>query len=217
MRATVFVGSLKPDINESNTIALVKLAKEEFAQYGVETKVRYLRKYRMAPGVEFDPGDEWDEFKPFYRDVDRSDIIILATPIWWGIQSSLVSAWMERIGAYDDQYIETGKSPLYNKVFGSIITASNDGFQHVQGNLYAFASNLGMTIPPEAHMTWGTVVGSEKTPVDNPETTNMVKNACRNLYLWGAMIKKLDLGTVALNIKPGRVGLTSDDEMSSSE
>lgn len=213
MRATIFIGSLKADHKDSNTTSLVKLVKRELEEYGVEVKARYLRNVRMAHGVEFDTGDEWDEFAPFYDDVNKSDIIILATPIWWGIQSSLISQWMERIGAYDDAYIETDKTPLYNKVFGCIITASNDGFQQVQGNLYAFASNLGMTVPPEAHVTWGTVVGSKETPVENPETLNMVKNASRNLFMWAKAITSLDLGNRALVIKPGRVGLLSDDTL----
>jgi hypothetical protein len=87
----------------------------------------------------------------------------------------------------------------------------------VQGNLYAFASNLGMTVPPEAHVYWGTAVGSEKTPVDNPETKNQVKNMARNLFMWGHVISKLKLGDQALMVKPGRVGRLSDDSLSSSD
>lgn len=211
MKATIFIGSLKKSVDESNTVKLCKLFSKELKSYNVNISMKYLRNYKMSHGVEFDTGEK-DDFKQFYDDVNSSDIIILATPIWWGIQSSLVSQWMERIGAYDDEYINTGKSPLYNKVFGTIITASNDGFQHVQGNLYAFASNLGMTIPPEAHCTWATKLGK----INNPETMNMIKNSARNLFLWGNVIKKLDLGNKALNIKPGRVGLLSNDELGKS-
>lgn len=217
MRATIFIGSLKPETHDSNTVQASELVKSELESYGIKVTRRYLRKRRIAPGVSFDTGDDWDQAKIYYEDVAQSDIIIMATPIWWGIQSSLISALMERLGAYDDAYIESGKSPLYNKVFGCIITASNDGFQHVQGNLYAFASNLGMTIPPEAHVYWGTVVGSDKTPVDNPETKNQVKNMARNLFMWGKMIADLQLGTRALKVKPGRVGLLSTDELHQSE
>lgn len=219
LKATFFIGSLKPNVKESNTAKLCKLAAAELKKYGVETKFRYLRNRRIAPGVDFETGDDWDEMKIYYQDVEQSDIIILATPIWWGIQSSLCQAWMERIGAYDDQYIKEGKSPLYNKVFGTVITASNDGFQHIQGLFYAFASNMGMTVPPEAHITWGTALTHSKSdsdPSQNEETMNMVKNACRNWFLWSSMIKKLDLGTIAQNIKPGRVGLDSSDKLQSS-
>lgn len=216
MKATIFVGSLKKDFEDSNTTKLSKRVARELKEYGVDVTIRYLRNRRMAHGVEFDTGEEWDQAKIYFKDFEKSDIIILATPIWWGIHSSLCQQLMERIGAYDDQYISTGKSPLYNKVFGTIITASNDGFQHIQGLFYAFASNLGMTVPPEAHVTWGTVVGAAKNPSTNPETENMVKNAARNLYMWVDIIKKNDLGNKALAIKPGRVGLDSSDKLQSS-
>lgn len=217
MRAVIFNGSLKPDQDDSNTQKVIDLAVESFQGWGVQCSLRYLRDYRIAPGVTFDTGDAWDEAKPFYADIEKADIVIIATPIWWGIQSSLVSALMERIGAYDDDYILTSKSKLYDKVFGCIITGSNDGFQHVQGNLYAFASNLGMTIPPEAHVTWGTSLRSKDDPSGDPETVNMIKNATRNLFMWSKAIKGLQLGTKALDIKPGRVGLLVGDELRSSE
>jgi multimeric flavodoxin WrbA len=217
MRATIFIGSLKPDHEDSNTVQASALVNTELEKYGVQVKQRYLRKRRIAPGVEFDTGDSWDQAQIYYEDVAKSDIIILATPVWWGIHSSLVQALMERVGAYDDAYIQSGKSPLYNKVFGCIITASNDGFQHTQGILYTFASNLGMTIPPESYVSWGTVVGAEAAPVDNAQTVNQVKIMSRNLFLWGKMIRDLDLGNLALGIRPGRVGLLSTDELAGSE
>jgi multimeric flavodoxin WrbA len=186
---------------------------KELAGYGVHVQIRYMADYEIAQGVEFDTGEPGDEARVLYHDVHKSDIIVLATPIWWGIQSSLAQKFMERVGAYDDQYIVSGKTPLYNKVFGCVITASNDGFQHAQGNMYNFASELGMTIPPEAHVTWGTVMGK----ITNEETGNQIKNAARNLWLWSKAIKTLDLGNIALNIKPGRVGVLSTDMMARSK
>ncbi|MCS7316824.1 MAG: NAD(P)H-dependent oxidoreductase [Candidatus Dojkabacteria bacterium] len=214
MLCSIFVGSLKKNIKDSNTYRTALLVKKEFAKYEVETKLYYLRNFRIAPGVEFDTGEKWDEFKQFYEVVNSSDILMLATPIWWGIHSSLCQSFMERIGAYDDLAIKTGFTPLYNKVFGCIITASNDGFQHVHGIFNSFASNMGMTCPPENHVYWGTKVSFSKSSEDprkNKETMNQIKNCVRNLYLWSKVIKKLDLGTKAQNINPGRVGLLSDD------
>lgn len=217
MRAVIFIGSLKQEPSESNTVRAAKRVKAELEQYGVAVTLRYLRNRPMAHGVTFEVPDEEDEAKLYFDDVNQSDIVIMATPIWWGTHSSLTQQLMERLTGYDDKYITSGKTPLYNKVFGSIITASNDGFQHIQGMLYAFASNLGMTVPPEVHVFWGTVVGSEKTPLDNPETENQVKNAARNLFLWAKAISSVKLGDIALSIKPGRVGLLSNDEEASSE
>jgi multimeric flavodoxin WrbA len=213
MQATIFIGSLKKEPSDSNTTAMSKQVKTELESYGVNVTLRYLRNRRMAHGVEFDTGEDFDEMKVYYNDVDKSDIIILATPIWWGVHSSLCQQWMERIGAYDDEYIKTGKSKLYNKVFGCIITASNDGFQHIEGIFYSFATNIGMTVPPEVHVTWGTEIGK----IDNPETQNQKKNAARNLFLWAKTIGSIKLGDRALQIKPGRVGLDNHDKLESSD
>lgn len=215
LKAIIFNGSLKNKEEDSNTNKLIKLVKKKYEDSGVKVKVVYLRNYRIAPGVSFETGDKWDEAKQFFDDINESDIVIMATPIWWGIQSSLISQLMERVGAYDDKYIKSGKTPLYNNVFGSIITASNDGFQHVQGNLYAFASNLGFTIPPEAHVFWGTYLGKEKNPVDNKETLNQIDISTRNIVLWASMIKSINLGDKALSDKTGRVGLDSNDKLKS--
>lgn len=214
MKCSIFIGSLKKDYNESNTVKVAKLVKKEFEKYKVKVNVYYLRNIRIAPGVDFDTGDEWDQFKKVYDIINRSDIIMLGTPVWWGVHSSLCQSFMERVGAYDDLAIKTGFTPLYNKVFGSIITASNDGFQHVHGILNAFAANMGMTCPPENHIYWGTKLQmskSSKYPLKNEETVNQIKNCTRNLYIWVKIIKKLNLGERAQHINPGRVGLLSDD------
>jgi multimeric flavodoxin WrbA len=216
MHATIFVGSLKPEAVDSNTAKLSKRVQAEFVSYGVGCTLRYLRNRPMAHGTDRVIAEPGDEAGVYFHDIHRSDIILLATPTWWGVHSSLTQQLMERIGGYDDKYIETGKTPLYGKTFGCVITASNDGFQHIQGIMYAFAANMGFTIPPEASITWGTAVDTEDNPVNNAETENQVKNAVRNLVLWSRVLKKTNLGQVALNTKPGKVGRLSNDELARS-
>jgi multimeric flavodoxin WrbA len=216
MRATIFIGSLKQDSNDSNTVALSQKVKSEFANYNVDCTMRYLLKRPMAHGTDRVIDDPNDRADVYFRDIDRSDIIIFATPTWWGIHSSLIQQLMERVGGYDDEYIESGRTPLYGKTFGCIITASNDGFQHIQGLLYSFASNMGFTIPPEAHITWGTATNTKNNPVDNEETLNQIKNAVRNLVMWSYALKTTNLGPTALAYKPGKVGRLSNDKIARS-
>jgi multimeric flavodoxin WrbA len=216
LRAIIFNGSLKADQDNSNTQKVINLVEKEFEQYNVEVETIYLRDYRIAPGVDFDTGDSWDEAKVFFDKVEGADIVILASPIWWGIHSSLIQALMERLGAYDDKYIKTGKSDLYTKTFGSIITASNDGFQHAGGIFKVFASGLGFTIPPESTVTWGTILNHSKSSTDpskNPETVSSIKNFCRNQYLWSDMLRETNLGSYAKNLDPGKVGILSNDKL----
>jgi multimeric flavodoxin WrbA len=212
MHATIFIGSLRQDATDSNTVKLSQRVKAEFKKYDVSCTLRYLLTRDMAHGTDRVIDDPDDKADVYFNDISRSDIVMLATPTWWGIHSSLIQQLMERIGGYDDEYIKTGKTPLYGKTLGCVITAGNDGFQHIQGILYTFATNMGFTVPPEAHVTWGTNVDSENNPSDNEETENQVKNAVRNLVLWSKVIKQTNLGQVALKIKPGRVGKLSSGQ-----
>lgn len=216
LKATFFIGSLKANPSKSNTAKVCKLAADELKSYGVSSKFRYLRNRRIAPGVEFKSEEDYDEMPIYYKDIEQSDIIVLATPTWWGNHSSLCQAWIERTGAYDDKYIKEGNSILYNKVFGAVVTASNDGFQHIVGSFNTFANNMGMTIPPENHITWGTALKFSKSdddPSQNDATVNMIKIACRNWFMWSKAITSLDLGGKALAIKSGKVGLDNNDKL----
>lgn len=218
MKAIIFNSSLKSSPKLSNTQKVIDLVQKEFKDnYDVDCQTVFLRDYRIAPGVEFDTGDSWDEAHQFYDMVEESNIVILATPIWWGIHSSLCQALMERLGAYDDKYIKTGKSDLYTKTFGSIITASNDGFQHAGGIMKVFASGLGFTIPPESTVTWGTILKHSKSDTDpskNKETMSMIENFCKNQYLWNLSLNKTNLGNFAKDFKKGKVGITNKDKLS---
>jgi multimeric flavodoxin WrbA len=52
-----------------------------------------------------------------------TDIVVFATPVWWGIQSSLIQRVIERLDEIHDEIMESGKSKLTNKVAGIIVTA----------------------------------------------------------------------------------------------
>jgi multimeric flavodoxin WrbA len=82
-----------------------------------------------------------------------ADIIIFATPVWWGIQSSLIQRVIEWLDEIHDEIIETGKSKLTNKVAGIIVTGDSDGAEHIIGILANFFSALGFTLPPFSTLT----------------------------------------------------------------
>lgn len=216
MKALILNGSLKSDPKKSNTEKVIKLVKKELETYDIEVETLYLRDIRVSPGVDFEVDDPNDEAEIIFEKIKESDIIIFGTPIWWGIHSSLIQAVMERVGSFDDQYIKEDYSQLYGKTFGMIITASNDGFQHIIGLLNNFAVNLGFTVPPENYVTWGTVLEFSKggkDPKKNKETVNMIQHMSRNLFYWTKALKGLDLGKRVQKIKGNRVGVLSNDEL----
>jgi multimeric flavodoxin WrbA len=75
------------------------------------------------------------------------DIVILATPVWWEIQSSLIQKVIEHLDELHDEIMEAGKIRLTNKVASIMVTGDSDGFEHITGNLTNFFIALGLIIP----------------------------------------------------------------------
>jgi multimeric flavodoxin WrbA len=127
-----------------------------------------------------------------------SDIIIFATPIWWGIQSSLIQRVIERLDELHDEIMDAGKSRLTNKVTGIIVTGDSDGAQHIIGNLCNFFIALGLTIPPFGTLTvlWsGFAKKSDKTHEEKMKYlednyTSTAKKAAKNLTFMANQLKK---------------------------
>ncbi|MGH7650273.1 MAG: flavodoxin family protein [Gemmatimonadaceae bacterium] len=88
------------------------------------------------------------------KQVLATDIVVFATPIWWGNQSSLMQRVIERLDELHNELLETGKSRLTNKVGGIVITGGEDGEQHITGNIANFFLNIGVTIPPHCSVSY---------------------------------------------------------------
>ena len=152
--------------------------------------------YDIRPGVYTKvDSDDWPQI---YEKIMVADIVIFATPVWWGIQSSLIQRVIERLDKIYDEIMETGKSRLTNKVAGIIITGDSDGAEHIIGNLANFFSALGFTFPPFGTLTvlWpGLRKKSDKNKEeilkyfdDNYGST--AKKAAQNLAFMADLLKK---------------------------
>ena len=88
MRATILLGTLKKE-GLSNTATLSEFFSRRLERSGVECETIRLVDRHILPGTYSDmgTGDEW----PAILDtLLRSQIIIVATPIWWSNHSSLI-------------------------------------------------------------------------------------------------------------------------------
>ena len=147
LKAIFLLGTLKKKQVLSHTLTLCEVVAEILkSQEGVESEIIRLRDYDIQPGTNTEiDNDDW----PMIVDkMIASDIIIFATPIWWGIQSSLIQRAIERLDELNDQLLETGKSKFANKVGGIVITGDEDGGEHIIGNILNFMSWNGFSIPP---------------------------------------------------------------------
>lgn len=151
MRATILLGTLKRS-GMSNTQVLCEFLAERMRRQGIEPDLVRLADHLIPPGTCSDLG-EGDEWPGILRRVLASDVVVFATPIWWGNQSSLLQRAIERLDELHDAVLAGEPSPLEGKVGAIVITGDSDGAQHVIGNLCNFLNAVGVLVPPYATLS----------------------------------------------------------------
>jgi multimeric flavodoxin WrbA len=220
LQAVMLLATLKHAPEVSNTEMLCKYLAEHLAPHGVESEIVRLADYHILPGLARDMGefrgvqDEWPQIIPKLL---AADIIIFATPIWWGLASSLMQRAIERLDTENDTLLETGISPFAGKVGGIVITGAEDGAQHIIGNLLNFMSWNGLTIPPAPSLSrlgdFPATYEEAKKLFDDKETGSTKLQAevmARNLVHVVRILKNDPYKDKRINqtdIRPGSVGI----------
>lgn len=92
--------------------------------------------------------DDEDELEPVYEAlVHWTDVVLVATPIRWGVASSLYFKMAERMNCVQNQITLNDKALIQNKVASFIITGGQDNVQGVAGQMLGFFSELGFSFP----------------------------------------------------------------------
>ena len=215
LKAVFLLGTLKHSPTRSNTDTLSEYLAEHLKVHGVESDIIRLVDYHIEPGIETHVGipDDWPRL---LERVLAANIVIFATPIWWGNQSSLVQRIIERLDALNDELLETGRSDFENKVGGIVITGAEDGAQHVIGNITNFMSWNGLTVPPACSLSWlGDTTGDTKESLtqkfDQGATKDMAETMSRNLAFFAKLLQGNPIpvkeGGVMDKVAPGTVGM----------
>jgi multimeric flavodoxin WrbA len=195
LKAIILVGSLKNDSGTPNTLLLSQFLAKHFAEYNTEYEIITLVDHDIKAGTYTNiDSDDWPSI---LEKLLNSDIVIFATPVWWGIQSSLTQRVIERLDELHDEIMEKGKSRLVNKVAGIIVTGDSDGAEHIIGNLANFFVALGLTIPPFGTLTvlWsGFAKKSEKSKEEKlkyleDNYTSTAKKAVQYLAFMARILK----------------------------
>jgi len=184
MKLKIFNASLSPT-KESNTQALIDLVTQTISGLGVTVDVVYLKDLNFEHTIE----NVKDDLTPHLVDIVKNcDMVSIATPIWWGVQSSLAQGLIERFDPIDSWGQDNDYYALYNKVFGTIVSGGGDGFQHIHGVLYSAASNFGFTIPPQCNIE-SKAQGIDEITQDD-DTVEQVKNCTINMTTWARILKE---------------------------
>jgi multimeric flavodoxin WrbA len=170
MKATILLGTLKKT-GLSNTETLCEFLSGRMEQQGIRSEIVKLVNHRVLSGTYSDEG-EGDEWPGILEKVLGSEIVILATPIWWGNQSSEIQRVIERLDELHDKVLAGEPSPLEGKVAGIVITGDSDGAEHVIANLCNFFNAVGLLIPPYATLS---VLWERQAKGKNPTREELLK------------------------------------------
>ena len=162
MRVLVLNASLKHGPDLSNTEEVTNLVLAEMTKHGaVEAETIRLSDANIPVGLGFRESDE-DDWPGIADKLRQADILIMATPIWWGGRSSLMQRVIERMDAFDEE-AHTGRADLLNKVAGIVITGSEDGAQATMAGIMEVLSFMNFTLPPQCCTYWVGEVGLDPT------------------------------------------------------
>ncbi len=192
--------TLKKSPRISNTRALIDKAVDLFRDLGVESEVVRVVDYKVAFGVSSDEG-EGDEWPLILEKVKACDILVIASPIWFGVRSSVCQMVLERLdGTYVDGDPVTGQYPLYGKVAGAIVTGNEDGAHDICANTLFNLTHLGCTIPPNVDCYWVGDAGPGPSYIEargdrHLYTNRTVRYMVRNLAHFAKLLKENPIPT----------------------
>lgn len=146
--------TLKKSPKVSNTRALIDKVAALMEALGIESEVVRVVDYNILFGVSSDEGSG-DEWPIILEKIKAADILVIGTPIWFGVRSAVAQLVIERLdGTYDEGDPETGQFPLYGKVAGVIVTGNEDGAHNAAGTTLYNLTHLGCTVPPNVDCYW---------------------------------------------------------------
>lgn len=193
LQVLVLNASLKHEPDISNTEELSQLVLEHMKEHIESSEIIRLADKTIAVGLGYKESED-DEWPDIVAKIKAADIVIFATPIWWGGRSSLMQRVIERLDSLDEEYISSGRSALLNKVAGIVITGSEDGAQATLGSIMEVLTFMNFTLPPECCAYWVGEVGQPPKEdrakrLANKATEHMAKNLARNLVYYAQLLK----------------------------
>jgi nitrite reductase/ring-hydroxylating ferredoxin subunit/multimeric flavodoxin WrbA len=146
----------------STSEALLKVSQDQATALGCETRLIRLAelKFRNCEGyysknaqactwpcsiTQMDAKDQMTEV--YEALVHWADVVLVATPIRWGVGSALYFKMAERLNCVQNQITIKDRVLIRRKVAGFIITGGQDNVQGVAGEMLGFFSELGFTFP----------------------------------------------------------------------
>lgn len=201
--------SIKKNKAESHTQTLMDRVEHIMSSQGVNVEEIYALDHKIAFGMIKDGKEEGlkDEWPLIQEKILAADILVLGTPIWLGVKSSVATQVIERMYAYSGDRNDKQQYVYYGRTAGCVITGNEDGIKHCAMDILYAMQHIGYTIPPQADCGWigeagpgpsygdtewdGKPIGDGKSPVgfDNDFTNRNATFMAWNLMHMANMLK----------------------------
>lgn len=148
--------SIKQDKSQSHTQRLIDRFARVMQTEGVQVEQIYALEHRIAFGMVKDGREEGleDEWPMLQQKIMDADILVIGTPIWLGVKSSVATQVIERMYAYSGDRNAKGQYLYYGKVGGCIVTGNEDGIKHCSMDILYALQHIGYMVPPQADCGW---------------------------------------------------------------
>ena len=153
LKAVFLNCTLKQSPAVSNTEALARKVVEWFDRLDVESEIIRIVDYNVPFGVSSYEG-EGDEWPLILAKIKAADILIVCTPIWFGVRGSVCQLLIERLDGTYNERNDQGQYSMYNKVAGVVVTGNEDGAHSAAETTLFNMTHLGCTVPPNADTYW---------------------------------------------------------------
>jgi len=154
--------SLKRSSSDSHTLKLIKRSAGIMEAEGVGVEIIHALDHHIAFGMEKDlkeHGQKQDDWPEIHARVMVADILVLGSPIWLGVKSSVATLVVERLYAYSGDHNAKDQYLYYGKTAGCLITGNEDGVKACSMDILYSMQHIGYTIPPQADAGWIGEVG----------------------------------------------------------
>ena len=166
--ATIINCTLKRSPAASNTEALARVLLAALQDRGASCELIRAVDLTLLPGVSSDEG-EGDDWPAVHEKLLASEILILATPTWFGQPSSVVKRVLERMDAMLSETGDDGRPVAFDRVAGFVVTGNEDGAHHVIAELAQAVNDIGYTVPAQAWTYWNKGPGPGPTYLETEE------------------------------------------------
>lgn len=148
--------SIKKDKTKSHTQVLMNKTAKIMQAQGVNVEHVYALDYSIAFGMIKDGKEDGqdDDWPAIQEKILDADILVIGTPIWLGVKSSVATQVIERMYAYSGERNEKDQYVYYGKTGGCVITGNEDGVKHCAMDILYALQHIGYTVPPQADCGW---------------------------------------------------------------